>query len=80
MTPITAKSFVAVHDVIWQNIKCSAEAKQLKRVASILILVALFFTLALPSVHHSDKGIRLFPEEPGAVRARLAEHGIPEVC
>lgn len=57
---ITVKGFVAIHDVIWHNIKCRSDVKMIKRIASILILIGLFFVLATPSVFCFDQAFVYF--------------------
>lgn len=52
---ISAKAFVAIHDIIWQNIKCDEEVKFFKRLFSVLVLIGLFFVLSLPSVDDRDQ-------------------------
>lgn len=41
---------MAIHDIIWQNIKCDETLKFCKRFISIFALIALFFVLSVPSV------------------------------
>lgn len=60
MQPIAVKGFVAVHDVIWHNIKGRSEVKMIKRIVSILILIGLFFILATPSVRNTHKAFVYF--------------------
>lgn len=48
---IIGKGFVAIHDIMWQNMKCTIRKKVIKRISSYLILVLLFFILATPAVN-----------------------------
>lgn len=57
---IVAKGFVAIHDVVWQNIKCTTRKKVIKRVVSFFILILLFFILATPSVTCSHQAFVYF--------------------
>lgn len=57
---VVAKGFIAIHDVVWQNIKCTTKRKVIKRIISFFILIALFFILATPSVDHIHQAFVYF--------------------